>query len=44
MDDQIPANIYLFRVDNINIRREICSNLIINTQERRQLRNSVPLL
>ena len=33
-----PANIYLFKVNdrNIRIRREICSKLTIKTPERRQ--------
>ena len=37
-----PANIYFFKVNNINIRKraEICSNLKIKTPERRQWRRS----
>ena len=37
-----PANIYLFKVNNINIRKnsEICLNSTIKTPERRQLSRS----
>ena len=37
-----PANIYLFKVDNIITRKryEICSKLTIKTPERRQWRRS----
>ena len=41
-----PANIYLFKFNNINIRQKckICSKLIIKTSERRQLPRSGVLI
>ena len=41
-----PGNIYLLKLNNINIRQKckICSKLIIKTLERRQLRRSGVLI